>query len=328
MRILAATDLRQAIGMDEAVAALDEALRLESGGKAVLPARLNIGLTEGWLRVMPGALFGVGGWGVFGGKVMNLHPRTGVRYLNLLFSLETGELLAIADAAYLTQLRTGAMSALFARYAVRPRPPVVGLLGSGFEARGQLEAIVHAIRPEAVRVFSPRAERRQEFARWASAQFGLPVEAVDTAREAVEGAPVVVLASKSTQPIVRGEWFADGCAVISVGSVRPEQRELDEEAMRRARLFLVDHPEQVERESGDVQAGIAAGALSRDRLVPFARVVGGEVSCRVEGKGLVVFKTSGTALQDLAVTKVAYERCLAAGFGRDLGDWQEVKAPR
>jgi ornithine cyclodeaminase/alanine dehydrogenase len=321
---LSAEDVRAVLDPASAVAEIDAAWVQEAAGRTRAPGRVTFDVEHGWFRVMPGALLDDADRAVMGVKVMALARGTGLSYLLLLYDERGGGLLAMLDASVLTQMRTGAVSAAFARRACPDGVSVVGVVGSGFEARGQLEMIAACIRVGGARVYSPTPERRAAFAEEMSARLGLPVEAVADPRRAVE-APLVVLATRATRPVVDGEWFPSGAVVISIGSTRPELREVDEATLARAGAVIVDHPAQTLAESGDVHAGLAAGAVGEHDLVALADALGGRVPLRRSADALVLFKPSGTAVQDLAIARLAYIRCVAAGRGRALENFLTVK---
>ncbi len=326
MLLITADDVRAVIDPDAVIAAVEDSLAQEARGLARTPARTTFDVEHGWFRVMPGALLGGTGRPVVGAKVMHLAAGHGISYLLLLYDEPTGELLAIMDASVLTQTRTGAVSAVFARRMFPNGVPMAAMYGTGFEARGQLEMIVRTIRLSRVRAYSPNAERRAAFAREMTERLGLPVEAVDAGSAAAAGAPLVVLATRSRQPVVEAGWFAPGAVLISVGSTRPELREVDPATVARAGRVIVDHKAQSLAESGDLRAARTAGALAEEDVVELSRVLAGEVPAAVGPQALTIFKPSGTAAQDLAVGRLVCERCQAAGRGRVVDGLPTPKA--
>ncbi len=327
MMLLSADDVRSALDGRAVVAAIDDALLQEAAGRTRVPGRVTFDVEHGWFRVMPGALLDGPARAVMGVKVMALARGSGLSYVQLLYDERTGDLLAMMDASVLTQVRTGAVSAAFVRRACPNGVPLLGLFGSGFEARGQLEMIAQTIPVARARVYSPNADRRVAFASEMSRHLGLPVEAVGEPGAAAD-APLVVLATRTTHPVAEGRWFAPGAVVVSIGSTRPELREVDEETMARAGRIIVDHKAQALAESGDVRAAMAAGVVREDDIVELATLLRGAGPGglgRPDPAGLLLFKPSGTAAQDLAVARIVYHRCLAAGKGHRLEGFLERK---
>lgn len=230
----------------------------------------------------------------------------GTRYVVLLYRLSDGELVATLDGRVITDLRTGAVSGVIARKVPVEGPVTVGIIGSGNQARTQLESLATAYRVEAAYVYSPTPANRAAFAAEMSARLGIPVTAVDSVESAARGRKVVATASnsRSADPILRGEWL-EGCRLLcAVGNTRPNFAEIDTRCFKDAGLVVVDTPHAVE-EAGDLRAATAADVLPKSKVATLAQMVKGEI--RAPARGLVVFKSVGTALQDLALASRYYE---------------------
>jgi ornithine cyclodeaminase/alanine dehydrogenase len=304
-----------------ALVAMEEAFVAEAAGATRLPARIDIPSGDGFIRVMPGVL-----GDVMGLKVMTLAERVGTRYFVLLYDVKSGALLAIFDADELTRYRTAATTALAARLVVDHPPRRLGMLGSGFEAVGELRALASLWPLEEVVVFSPTPERRKNFADVMHDELGLTVRSVDSCVEAIEGQPVVVLATKSTKPVIDGAAISRHCVVLSIGSTRLDLRELDRATFARAGTVVGDDVEQLQLESGDVADAVESGALAADRLVALSSLCTGHASASTDGEhDLLVFKSVGTALQDLAIARAAYRDALDRGYGEQLGELATLK---
>jgi ornithine cyclodeaminase/alanine dehydrogenase len=260
-------------------------------------------------------------------KVMTLVKGLGNRYLLLLYSQPSGDLIAVIDAAEVTRLRTAATTALAAEMLAPAGTKQLGLLGSGFEAESHLRLLAGVWPLERVLVYSPTPERRQAFATRMSEELGLSVTAVEHPEEAVGEAKVSVLATKATTPVVDGSAFPPGAVVLSIGSTRPDLRELDRNAFGRACALLVDDAQQVRRESGDVIDALGCGALTGDHIVSMAALDGDSGCLRAEGaRDLLAFKSVGTAVQDLALAGSVLRAASAEGRGRELGELVSLKA--
>ena len=174
-------------------------------------------------------------------------------------------------------------------------------------------------------MFSRSHLRREEFAARLGAELGIDVEPAAEAAEVTGSAPVTVLCTKAVTPVVDGRTFAPDAVVLSIGSTRPDLRELDNAAFARARAVLVDDVAAVLAESGDVASAVACGAIGREALVSMAGWSGSEALDN-PGRDLLVFKSVGTALQDLALAAALIGRATELGFGRDIGDITELKS--
>lgn len=316
-------DIR-ALATDEVCrAAARSALEAESAGRTQLPPRIDVPSDTGFIRTMPAVLDDV-----MGLKIMTLVRGVGNRYLVLLYEVATGDLVGMFDADELTRLRTATYTAVAAELMVPAPPRRLALLGSGFEAEGHLRALAALWPLQSVGVFSPSAERREAFAARMTDELGVPVDPAPSVAEAVADAEVVALATKATEPVLDGGTLPHGVTVLSIGSTRPDLRELDVATLRRSGTVVVDDPVQVLAESGDVMAACAAGALDPSRLVPVAAVARDRALLRTgPDRDLLTFKSVGTALQDLALARHVLDAARASGHGRDLGELARLKAP-
>ncbi|MFI6350209.1 ornithine cyclodeaminase family protein [Streptomyces sp. NPDC050560] len=304
---------------DVALRAARAALHAQRSGDCVLPPRIDVDVPTGFLRVMPAAL-----GDHMGTKVMTLARGVGNRYLLLVYRQATGDLVATLDAAEVTRLRTAATTAVAGELLRPAGTDVLGLVGTGFEADGHLRAFAKLWPLSKVLVHSRSAEKRQSFADRLGTELGFSVRPAATVEEVVASCPVTVLCTKSTEPVVHGADFTTGAAVLSIGSTRPDLRELDVDTFARARRVLVDDPAQVLAESGDVAEAVQDGALAKRDLVAMPQWT--EPPDPADGRDLLVFKSVGTALQDLALATTLIEGARARGLGREIGDITELKA--
>lgn len=311
--------IRQLCDEKTAYDAATRALAGQRDGDFQLPNRIDVNVATGFLRVMPA---GLGEY--IGAKIMTLAKGVGNRYLLLVYLQKTGELIATLDAAELTRLRTAATTALAGALLGPGGYSVLGLIGSGFEAEGHLRACAQLWPLEKVRVYSSSAPKRTAFADRMSTELGIQVQAVDDVAEVTSVSPVTVLCTKAAEPVVAGSTFAPGAVVLSIGSTRPDLRELDDATFARARAVLVDDKASMLAESGDVASAISAGVITSDDLISMADWTG-DLASADEDRDLLVFKSVGTALQDLALAAVLIEAATEHGLGRELGDITELK---
>jgi ornithine cyclodeaminase/alanine dehydrogenase-like protein (mu-crystallin family) len=282
--------------MEELIPAMARALADLSAGKVVQPVRAMLPIAEhgGFLGLMPAYA------GALGVKLVTFFPNNqGVpthHAVIQLFRPETGEPLVTMDGRLITEERTAAVSAVATRLLARPEAAVLALIGSGVQARSHLTALRLVRTFREVRVWSPR--HAGEFAR----EFG--VHAAASAEEAVRGADVVVTATSSRTPVLRGEWLSPGAHVNAVGAPRPDWRELDDAVFRRARLY-VDSREAAARESGDV---IGSGA---DAFAELGEVVAGTRPGRQSADEVTLFKSLGLAVEDVVAADLVYRKALA-----------------
>jgi ornithine cyclodeaminase/alanine dehydrogenase len=258
-------------------------------------------------------------------KIMTLARGIGNRYLLLLYSQVNGELLAILDADEVTRMRTAATTALAGSLLSPSGVSDLSIIGTGFEATGHLRAFAHMWPLSSVRVYSRSADRRVDFAERMSAELGIDVSPAVDVRSAVSGSKVTLLCTKSTIPVVSGEDFAPGAVVLSIGSTRPDLRELDLTTLRRSSVVLADDVQQVMTESGDIAEGLSTGALTADRIVSMAEWTGRRDDSDTTDRDLLTFKSVGTAMQDLLLAAELVSSAQAAGVGKDLGELASLK---
>jgi ornithine cyclodeaminase/alanine dehydrogenase len=312
-------DVRSLVTHEVAMAAAEAVVQAQRDGLVALPPRLDVDLPSGFLRVMPAALHPF-----MGLKVMSLASGVGTRYLILIYRQETGELEAVVDADEVTRLRTAATTVVAGNLLCPERSDRLALIGSGFEAEGHLRAFAASWPLAEVVVYSRSADRREAFAARMTDELGITVKPSPSMQEAIGSAPVSVLCTKSDTPVVDGTAFPEGAVVLSIGSTRPDLRELDRASLERTAVLLVDDPAQVLSESGDISDAVACGALEESRLVSMADWNGpdGHVTA---GRDLLTFKSVGTALQDLALATQLVDAAKEQGRGRDLGTLSRLK---
>jgi len=320
--MLDARALEGVLSMRDAIDLLEEMSRHEAQGRTFISPRLNTTFDGGWMRMMFGADYEAG---YASTKAYHLVEGAGVRYVVSLYRLKDGELLAVMDGRLITDLRTGGASGVVARKVTVDGPVSVGLIGSGHQSRMQLESLAAVYKVESAAVFSPTEANRDAFAREMTARMGFPVTAAASAEAAVRGHAVVVAAtsSRSSEPVLRGAWLERCRLLCAVGSTRPQSVEVDADSFRGAALVVVDSERAVE-EAGDLQQAVKQGAASPEKQTTLARLVAGRTA--VPASGRIVFKSVGSALQDLALAAHYYEKLGASARAR-LDSLASLKRP-
>ena len=292
----------------EAVEAVEGSFRRMAEGVVENVPRRRLRLDGGALAVMSAADTGLG---VAGVKTYAA-GRGGASFVVVLFDVATDEALAVIEADRLGQFRTGAASAVAARYLAREGTSSLGVIGAGTQAEMQVLCIRAALPSiEHVAVYSRTTETREEFAK------SLGVEAVESAQEAA-AQDVVVTITTSRDPVLRGDWLQAGALVCAAGANRPQARELDNAVLQRAAFVCCDSIDDARVESGDLIEPVQQGVLDWLEVHELAEVVGGQVQGRQAEDDIVVFKSNGIAAWDLAIGAVAIERARERGVGREL----------
>ena len=298
-------DVERLLTVEEAVPVVEAVLKQQAAGTATnLPRGHTIAGPGVMLAHMTAALHEQG---VFGFKVYSIVDGA-YRFFVLLYSVATGDLLAVIEANQLGRRRTGAASGVSAKYMAREDSAEVGILGSGFQAGAQLEAIC-SVRPiERVRVYSRNPENRNGFARRMTETLSIEVVAADEPRAVVESADILVTISNSRTPVFDGEWLRAGTHICAVGGANEYVTELDDATIQRADFIAVDSITQAKIECGELLMPASRGLILWEQVSELWQVVGGAKAGRRSAEDITLFKSLGMAMWDLAAAKVVYER--------------------
>ena len=302
-------DVQRLLSVPEAVPLVETVLKQQAAGAATnMPRGHTIAGPGLMLAHMTAALHEQG---VFGFKTYSIVDGR-YQFFVLLYSVETGDLLAVFEAASLGRLRTGAASGVSVKYMAREDSAEVGILGSGFQAGAQLEAIC-SVRPvERVRVYSRNAENRNSFARRMTETLGIEVLAVEGPQKVVESADILVTITNSPTPVFDGDWLNQGTHICAVGGANEYVTELDDATIRRADFIAVDSIAQAKIECGELLMPASRGVLLWEQVSEFWQVVGGVKAGRRGDDEITLFKSLGMAMWDLAAAKVVYERYVSS----------------
>lgn len=314
--LLSEDDVRHLLTMDEALKAVEIGLKKLALDEAENVPRSRCRTDHAMLHVLPASAKGLG---VLGYKAY-VTGKGGTNFQVGLFDGRTGAQLALMQADYLGQVRTGAASGVATRILARPDAATVGLYGTGKQARTQLLAVCKVRIIRRAHIYSRDAERRGRFAEEMSRECGTEVTPVDRPEFAAEGLDIVITATSSREPVLRGAWIADGTHLNIVGSNFLGKAEIDVETVRRAGLVVVDSKEQAKIESGDLLPAIEQGVLHWTSVVELGQVLVGAARGRKDEREITLFKSHGIGIEDIAVAERIYARAKEQGVGRTL-DW-------
>lgn len=319
--LLSENDVRSVLTMDDLIECMQAALAQFSTGHVRQPLRAvaEIPPHQAFFAVMPGFIEDPPALGaklvtVYGGNAAQGLPS----HLATIVLLDpaTGELRALMDGRFITEARTAAVSAVSVRLLARHDAARLAIIGSGVQARSHLEAIGRVRTLGDVRVWSPNAGRCAAFVREMQARVSIPIRAAASAREAVDGADIIVLATAAREPVVHGAWVADGTHICAVGACRPDQREMDTALVARARLF-VDSRTGALNEAGDIVGPVREGAIDEAHIAgELGALAAGSIEGRTTDREVTIFKSLGMAVEDMAAAHLAYGRAAARGLGR------------
>jgi ornithine cyclodeaminase/alanine dehydrogenase-like protein (mu-crystallin family) len=320
--LLKEREVHELLDMPLALEAVETAFRQLADGSAVLHFRQRLHIPgKSYLHYMAA---GDSASGTMGMKIYT-SSKEGLRFLVLLYSAETGNLLAMMEGDTLGQMRTGAASGIATKYLARGDARTVGIIGTGLQARTQLRAIAAVRHLERIRAFGRNVERRARFALEMTELLGVPVETAASAEEAVRGAEILVSATTATNPVIEGRWLEAGVHINAIGANFPGKRELDDEAVLRADIVTADSREQSKLEAGDLIHAFAPEPERWDAVTEIAEVVAGRAPGRTTADQITLFKSNGIAIEDVLVAGRVYERALERGCGEQVPLWEEER---
>ncbi len=311
---LSEQDVLSCLSMSKAIELVDHAFHQLADGSAINHPRRRVILPTGAVLHYMAA----GTPEYFGLKAYSVHAKTGAHFEILLYRSADGLPLATIEANHLGQIRTGAASGVATKYLAREDASVAAIIGSGFQAETQLEAVANVRKLREVRVWSRKRERREEFAKRCTEKFKLNVTATESVRECVEGAEIITTATSSKEPVFDADWIAPGTHVNGTGSNWAVRRELPADLVyERAAIVAVDSVEVAKLESGDLLIPLGEPGRGTFPGIELSDIVAGKRPGRTSADQITVFKSNGLAVEDIAVAGYLYEEARRRGLGRE-----------
>jgi ornithine cyclodeaminase/alanine dehydrogenase-like protein (mu-crystallin family) len=329
---LSAVDVRLALPMRDAIEAMRDAFAQLSRGEVTLPTRVRLDAPaeHGAALVMPCHSAALKIFSLKMATVFHDNAKRGLPTIQstvLLADGSTGTQLAVMDGASLTAIRTGAASGLATDLLARPDASVVAVIGTGVQARAQLEAVCCVRRIRFARVFGRHAEAAGCFAQEMGPRLGVTVQRAASTTEALRDADVICTATSSTTPVFADADIPRGAHINAVGSYRPDMVEIPSATVCRARV-VVDHYASAMEEAGDLLAPLRAGLIQEAH---FATELGDVVLGRIPGRRgageITLFKSVGIAIQDLCAAARTLANARQLGIGTLLHSWEQPGSP-
>jgi alanine dehydrogenase len=318
--LLSEADVKSILTMPLALEAVENAFQRLADGSAVLHARQRLHLPgKSYLHYMAA---GDSASGYMGLKIYT-SSREGLRFLAPLFDAQSGDLVALLEADYLGQMRTGAASGVATKLMARADARVAGIIGTGLQARTQLEAIAQVRKLEKIRGFGRDQKRREQFALDMTARLDIPVTPVSSGEEAVRDADIVITSTTTTNPVVEGHWLRAGAHINAIGANFPQKRELDADAVLRCDVIAADSRQQSREEAGDLIHVFGEDDSRWQKVHELADIVGGKIPGRTSADQITLFKSNGIAIEDVVVAGRVYELARARGIGRQIPLWEK-----
>ncbi|WP_460420266.1 ornithine cyclodeaminase family protein [Paraclostridium sordellii] len=324
MLLLSKSDIKKVFTMRDAIEADKEAFKIYTEGKSVVPLRTNIPAPkeEGSMLFMPGYIedldcAGVKIVSVFPNNIKKGKPVTPATVL--LMDGITGEVSAILDGTYITQLRTGAASGAAIDVLARKDAKKGALIGTGGQAASQLEAMIEARNLEEVYIYDIDLDRTNKFVNQMQEElsnYNTKFKAAKSSDEAIEDADVIITVTTSKKPVLDGNKVKKGATISAVGSYLPAMQELDPVVLTRASKIFFESTDAVLSESGDILNPLENGTITKDDFSgELGQVINNEILGRENDEEIIVFKTVGIAVQDVVTAKKIYDKAIEKNVG-------------
>jgi ornithine cyclodeaminase/alanine dehydrogenase-like protein (mu-crystallin family) len=317
------SEVHTLLTMSMAVDAVEEISRKQASSEVVVHPRRRFEFPGGsFFHYMAAADYSAG----YIAMKQYTFVRGKLQFLVPLYEMATGQLVALIEADYMGQLRTGAASGVATKYLARRDARVAAIIGTGGQAKTQLEAVAAVRSLESVNVFGRDPQKREAFCKEMSQRIGLPVRAATSASEALQGAHVVCTATTAVQPVVHGADLTSGVHINAIGANHAHKRELNDEAVASADVIVVDSIEQSRQEAGDLIIAFHGDESCWTGVKRLSDVVAGKTGGRTSETEVTLFKSNGIAAWDLAVAMQVYKAACEQGVGREVPLWSASAA--
>ena len=324
--LLTEKDVKQLLTMGEVVEAVESAFKAKGLGHAQMPAKVYLFYNKykGDLRAMASYLEELD---ISAVKIVNVHLENRAKYglptvmaIIILVDPKSGAPIAIMGGTWVTGMRTGAAGGIAAKYLAKKDCKVVGLVGAGAQARTQLMALISLYKKlEEVRVWSLPDGTKEAFVAEMEPKYGDAVKilAVESVKDAVEGADIVVTITPSRKTLVSNDWVEPGMHFNCIGADAPGKQELDPAILGRAKI-VVDDWEQASH-SGEINVPLTKGIITKQNVWgTICEIVAGLKLGRTSPDEITVFASTGLAVQDAVTANLAYKKALAKGIGKTV----------
>lgn len=236
----------------------------------------------------------------------------------MLFSADTGKMIAVMAGSYVTAIRTACASAMATKALANAKTPVLGILGAGVQARAHIEALNHVRKIERIRIYSPSGASAAGIKKDLEPTMRIAIEVTESAEDAVRDADLLVTGSTAKEPIVRNAWLKAGVHINAVGSHRPDYREIDGATVARAKVVL-DSRAAIMAECGDILLAIKEKSINENHIHgEIGEVLAGTKPGRSSASEVTLYKSVGIAIQDVATANLVYHKALERGVGTNV----------
>ena len=308
-------DVQQLLTMDIALEQVERALKDRALGRATDVPRQRIQTTSGIQHVLQACAPELG---YIGFKYYFTPPgKRGATYVHLI-NMKTGKLDAIVEGVWLGMIRTGAASGVAAKHLANPGATVLAQLGAGYQGMGQLEAVVTSLKIKEARVYARTRDKLEAWCKKMAIKLGIPVLPAASGAEAINGAQVVNIMTKSATPVIDGDWLQPGQHVNAAGSNALSRAEIDAKTVARCALITVDSRGTARNECGDLVAAVETGRLSWDTLTEIGEVIAGRMPGRATRDDITLYESHGMGIQDVYTAAALLDLARSRKVGTEL----------
>lgn len=323
--VLSRQDIETVLTMKDTIDIVEEGFRQLNMGNVIMPQRPVVPVEEhqGIFLVM--SAYASGKMSIFSNKIVTVYPNnprkhqlpTTLASISL-HDVETGALISFMDGAFITAMRTGAVSGVATKYLARQDSETIGILGTGVQARTQLEAICEVLQIQNAKAYGLDKDQTEHFCKDMEKKLRIGIEPCKKNEDVVKGSDVIVLATSSKNPVLNGNWLKKGTHINAIGSHTPTTRELDDLTVQRSKI-VVDLREAALSEAGDLLIPIEKGILPADPIyAELGELVTGTKKGRTNEEEITLFKSVGLAVQDAAAAFKAYNLAKERGLGKTV----------
>jgi alanine dehydrogenase len=312
--LLTDRDVDHLMTMKECIEVMEDSFRQVGEGLTWNRSRSRIRMPAGFHHLMAAS---VQGSNVFGLKTYTSF-RSGVRFLVIVYDSNNGDLLGMVQGGRLTQLRTGAVSAVATKYMAREDSSTAGIIGTGFQGRAQLAGVCGVRNISSVRAFDSVEDSAKKFADEMSKELKVDITPVSSAEDAVRDVDIVITMTTSRTPVLLGDWLQPGQHINAAGSNHWIRQEVDDNVIRKAGTIIVDSLEDAQVEAGDLLYPIERGRVRWSQIKELADVVAGHIRGRKSPDEITLFESQGIAVSDVAAGAYVLNKAKEKGLGVEL----------
>ena len=307
-------DVKALMSMSDCVDVMEDAFNQAGDGKVWNRPRSRIRMPRGFHHLMAAYLAGSE---VFGLKTYTSF-RSGTRFTTMLYDSNNGDLLAMVQGPRIGQLRTGAVTGVATKHMSRANSSTVGIIGAGFQSRGQIEGVCAVRDIASAKIFDVSEENAQKMADEMGDSLGVQTSVAGSAEEAVTDVDIIITMTTARTPVLLGDWLKEGQHINAAGSNHWIRQEVDDNVIRKADRIVADSIEDAQIESGDLLFPIERGRVMWSAIRELSDVVCGHITGRESDQEITLFESQGVAITDVAAANFVYRKAIDAGMGQDL----------